>query len=160
MEPKKKKKSRGNTLPTQVHLVKATAFPVVLYGCECWIIKKAESQELMLLNCAAEDSWKSLGQEGDQTSQSKINLPWILIGKTDAEAPVLWPPNVKRWITGKDPDAGKDWRQDKKRVTKDEMVGWHHRLNGQEFEQTQGDTEGQRILVCFNPWGHKELDTT
>ena len=75
-------------------------------------------------------------------------------------APILWPLNVNSWLTGKDPDAGKDWRQKEKRVTEDEMVGWHHRLNGHELGQTPGDGEGQGSLVCFSPWGQGELDTT
>ena len=74
----------------------------------------------------------------------KGNLPWILIGKTDAkaEAPILWPPDAKNWLIGKDPDAGKDWGQEERVMTEDEMIGWHHRLDGQELEQTLGDSEG------------------
>ena len=72
----------------------------------------------------------------------KGNQPWILIGSTDAEAPVLWPPDAKSWLIGKDPDAGKDWRQEERGMTEDEMVGWHNQLNGHEFEQSQGDSEG------------------
>ena len=92
----------------------------------------------------------------------KGNQSWIFIGRTDAEAeaPVLWPPGAKSWPTGKDPDAGKDWRQEEKRVTEDEMVGCHHWLSGQELEQTPGDREGQGSVVCCIPWGRKELDTT
>ena len=90
---------------------------------------------------------------------SKRNQPWTLIERTDAEAPVLSPPNVNSQPIGKDPDAGKDWRREK-RMTEDEMVGWHHWFNGHEFEQTPGDSEGQGSLVCFSPWGHKESDTT
>ena len=90
------------------------------------------------------------------------NQSWIFIGKDDAEvaAPKPWPPDEKSWLTGKDPDAGKDWRQEEKGTTEDEMVGWHHRLNRQEFEQALGDTEGQWSLVCWSPRGQKELDTT
>ena len=86
----------------------------------------------------------------------------MFIGRTDAEAeaPILWPPDAKSQLTGKDPDAGKDWRQEEKGMTEDEMVGWHHRLNGHEFEQTLEDSEGQGSLVCCSPWGGKELDTT
>jgi len=93
-----------------------------------------------------------------QPVNPKGNQPWILIGGTDAEAeaPILWPPDSKSWLIGKDPDAGKDWRQEEK----DEMVGWHHRLNGHEFEQTLGDGEGQGSLECCSLWSHKELDTT
>ena len=89
----------------------------------------------------------------------KGNQPWIFTEKTDAGAkvPILWPPDVKSWLTGKDPDTGKDWGG--KGVTKDEMVGPHHRLNGYEFVQALGDGEGQGILACCSPWGHKELET-
>ena len=88
----------------------------------------------------------------------KRNQSWIFIGRTDAEAEalILWPPDVKNQIIGKSPDAGKDWRQEKG-TTEDEVVGWHHRLNGHEFEQIPGDSEGQRSR---HPWGHKELDMT
>ena len=91
----------------------------------------------------------------------KGNQPWIFIGRTDAEAetPILWPPDVKNWLLGKDLDAGKDWRQEKKGTTEDEMVGWHHWLDGHEFEQAPGVGEGQGSLVCCSPWGCKELDT-
>ena len=88
-------------------------------------------------------------------------IPWILTGRTDAEAeaPILWPPDSKSRLIGKDPKVGKDWGQEKG-VTEDEMVGWHHWLNGHEFEQTLGDGKGQERLVCCSPWGHKESDTT
>ena len=79
---------------------------------------------------------------------------------TDAEAPVLWPPDEKSWLPGRDPDASKDWGQEEKGVTEDEIVGWHHRLNGHEFKQTPGDSQGQGSLMCCSPWGHKELDMT
>ena len=87
---------------------------------------------------------------------------WIYIGGTDAEAkaPVLWPPYVKSQLTGKDPDAGKDWRQEETGMTEDEIVGWHQQFNGHEFEQALGDGEEQRSLTCFSSWGCKELDTT
>ena len=86
-----------------------------------------------------------------QLVSPKGNQTWIFIGRTDAEAeaPTLWPPDIKSQLTGKDPDAGKDWGQKKK----DEMVGWHHQLNGHEFEQTLGDGEGQGSLACCGPWG-------
>ena len=87
----------------------------------------------------------------------KGNQLWIFIGRTDAEAeaPILGPPDVKSQLTGKHPDAGKDWSKKEKRETEDEMVGWHHWLNGHEFEKTQRDSEGQGNLACCNPWGHK-----
>ena len=92
----------------------------------------------------------------------KGNQPWIFTGRTNAEAEalILWPSDVKNWLTGKDPDPGKNWRQEEKGMTKDEMVGWHHRLNGHEFEQTLEDGEGQETQVCCSPWGHKESDMT
>ena len=92
---------------------------------------------------------------------SKGNQSWIFIGKTDAEAevPIIWPPDVKNRLIRKNTDAGKDWRQEKG-MTEDEMVGWHHWLNGHEFEQAPGDGEGQGSLVCCSPWGQKESDTT
>ena len=91
----------------------------------------------------------------------KGNQSWKLIGRTDAdaEAPVLWPPDVKSWLTGKDLDAGRGWKQKEHRLAEDEMVGRHHRLNGHEFEQAPGDS-GQRSLTCCGPWGHKESDMT
>ena len=91
---------------------------------------------------------------------SKGHQHWIFIGSTDAEAPILWPSDVKSQLTGKDPDAGKDWGQEEEGVTNDEMVGWHHRLNGYEFEQTPGDSEGQGSLAWCSSWGHKESDMT
>ena len=92
----------------------------------------------------------------------KGSKSWIFIGRTDAEAetPILWPPNVKYWLIRKDPDAGKDWRQEEKGTTEDEMVGWHHWFNGHEFEQAPGDCDGQGSLVCCSPWGSKESDMT
>ena len=92
----------------------------------------------------------------------KGNQSWIFIGETDAEAetPILWQPVTKSWLIGKDPDAGKDWRQKEKGTAEDEMVGWHHQLNGHEFEQALGAGDGQSCLECCSPWGLKELDTT
>ena len=95
----------------------------------------------------------------------QTNLYWrprIFIGRTDAEAeaPILWPPDAKSWLFGKDPDLGKDWRQEEKRVTEDEIVEWHHWLSGHEFKQTLWDSEGQGRLACCSPWGRKELNTT
>ena len=110
----------------------------------------------MLLNCEArKDSWESTGLQWDQISHPKENQLWIFIGRTDAEteAPILWPPDAKSWLTGKDSDAGKDWRQREKRATEDEVVGWHHWLNGYGIEQTLGDTERQGSLACCRPRG-------
>ena len=97
-----------------------------------------------------------------QPVHPKGNQSWIFIGRTDAEAeaPILWPPDEKNWLIWKDPDAGKDWRWEEKGTTEDEIVGWHHRLNGHEFEQILGVGDGQGGLACYSPWGRKELDTT
>ena len=91
---------------------------------------------------------------------SKGDQPWIFIGRTDAEAPILWPPDVKSQHTGKDRDAGKDWGQEENGAIEEEMVGWHHWLNGYEFEQTLGDSEGQGSMSCGSPWSCKELVST
>ena len=105
---------------------------------------------------------KTLGSPLDSTEiqlvHPKGNQSWIFIGRTDAkaEALILWPPGVKSQLTGKDPDAGKDWGQKGKRTTEDEMVGWHHWLNGHEFGHTLGDGEGQGNLVCCSPWGQTQ----
>ena len=92
----------------------------------------------------------------------KGNQSWIFIGRTDAEAetPILWPPDSKKWLIGKDSDTGKDWRQDEKGMTEDEMVRWHHWLDAHEFEQAPGVGDGQGSLACYSSWGHKESDTT
>ena len=90
----------------------------------------------------------------------KGNQPWIFYGRTDAETPILWPPDMKSQFTGKDSDAGKDWRQEEKQVTEDQMVGWHHWFNGHEFEEALGDSEGQGSLACCVSCGHKESDMT
>ena len=126
-------KSRDITLPTKVCLVKAMFFPVVLCGCESWTIRKLNTEELMLLNCGVgEDSWGPLDCKEIKPVNRKGNQSWIFIGRTDAETKtlILWPSDTKNWFTRKDPDAGKDWRQKEKGTTEDEMVSWHHRLNG------------------------------
>ena len=96
--------------------------------------------------------WKEIQIVNPQGNQS-----WMFIGRTDAETetPILWPPDVKNWLIGKDPDAGKDWRQKEKGTTEDEMVGWHYQLDGHEFQQAPGAGDGQG-----SPWGCKESDTT
>ena len=97
-----------------------------------------------------------------QPVNPKGNQSWIFIGRTDAvaEAPILWPPDVKNWLTGKDPDAEKDWRREEKGSTEDDIVGWHHRLNRHEFEQAPGVGDGQGSLAYCSAWGCKESDTT
>ena len=131
-------KSRDITLLTKVHLVKVLVFPVVMYGCESWTIKKAECRRIdpFVLWC-----WRrflSVPWTARRSNQSTLkgNQFWIFIGRTDVEAetPILWPPDAKSWLIWKLPDAGKDWRQEGKGTAEDEMVGWHHWLNGHEFE--------------------------
>ena len=104
---------------------------------------------------------RSLGLQGDPV-HSEWDQPWDLFGGSDAEAetPVLWPPDAKSWLTGKDSDAGKDWRQEEKGTTEDEMAGWHHGLEGHESEWTPGVGDGQGGLACCDSWGRKESDTT
>ena len=109
---------------------------------------------------------KTLGSPLDckeiQLAHSKGDNSWAFIGKTDVEAetPVLWPPDAKTWLIGKDPDDGKDWGQEEKGMTQDEMVRWHHRLNGHEFGWTLGVGVGQGGLACCSSWSCKESDTT
>ena len=108
----------------------------------------------MLLNCGVgEDSWKSLDCKEIQPVSPKGNQSWIFIERTDAEAetPILWQPDVKNWLNGKDPGAGKDCRQEEKEMTEDGMVGWHYWFNGHEFEQALGIGDGQESLVCYSP---------
>ena len=128
-------KSRDITLPTKVHLAKAMVFPVVMYGCESWTIKKDESQRCFW-TVVLETFESPLNSKEIQPVHPNRNQSWIFIGRTDAEAetPKLWPPDAKNWLIWKDPDAGKDWRQEEKGMTEDEMAGWHHWLHGHEFE--------------------------
>ena len=124
---------------------------------------KLSTKELMLLNCYLENTLESpLDFKEIQPVQPKGDYTWMFIGRTDvkAETPVLSPSDAKSWLIWKDPDAGKDWKKEEKGTTEDEMVGWHHQLNGHESEQTVGDGEGQGSLACCSPWGHKESDTT
>ena len=115
--------------------------------------------QIMMLKKTLESS---LGCKEIKSIHLKGNQSWIFIGRTDAEAeaPVLWPPDVKSQLIGKDPDAGKDWGQKKRRAAENEMVRQHHQLSGYEFEQTLGDSGGQRSLEYYSPWGLKESDTT
>ena len=116
----------------------------------------------MLLNCGVgEDSWESLGLQGDPPVHPKGNQSWIFTGRTDAEAetPILWPPYAKSWLIGKDPDVGKDWGQEEKGKTEDQMVGWHHWLNGHGFGWTLGVGDGLGGPVYCGSWGLKESDT-
>ena len=148
-------KNKDITLPTKGRLVKAMVFPVVRYGCESWSIKKDERWKIDAFELWY---WKRL-----------LTVPWTVRRfnqsilkeiSPEAETPILWPPDAKNWLIWKDPDAGKDWRQEEKGTTEDEMVGWHHRLNGHEFEQALGVDDRQGSLTCCSWWGCKELDMT
>ena len=117
----------------------------------------------MLLNLVLEKTFESpLSCEEIKPVNPNGNQSWIFIEwiEAEAETPILWPPDAKNWHVGKDPDAGKDWRQEEKGTTEDEMVGWHHRLNGHPFEKALGAGDGQWSLVCCSLWGRKELDMT
>ena len=105
---------------------------------------------------------RSLGFKEIQPVHAKGDQSWVFIGRTDVEAetPILWSLHAKSWLIGKDPDAGRDWGQEEKGTTEDEMVGWHHWFNGQEFGLTPRVGDGQGGLVCCGSWGHKELDMT
>ena len=148
--------SRNITLPRKVHIIKAMVFPVVIYRGESWTLDKAECWRIDTL-----ESWcwrkllSPLDSKETKPVNPKGNQPWVVTRRTggEAEAPILWPPAVKSQISGKDPDAGKDWGQEEKGATEDEMVGLHHRLNGRKFEQTLGDSEGQGSLMCCSQWG-------
>ena len=133
--------------------------------------RRLSNKELILLNCGVgEDSWESLGLQGDPTSPFWRRSTWDFFGRNDAKAetPVLWPPHAKSWFIGKDFDAGRDWGQEEKGTTEDEMAGWHHWLDGHESEWTPGvgghghhvGGDGQGGLTCCNSWGCKESDTT
>ena len=135
-----------------------------MYGCDSWTIKeswvlKNWCYSTVVLEKILESP---LGCKEIKPVNPKGNQSRIFTRGTDAEveAPILWPLDVKNWLIGKDPDAGKDWKQEEKGMAEDEMVGWHHWLSGHEFEQTPGDGDGQGSLVCCSPWGHKETDRT
>ena len=133
-------KSRDIALPTQFCLVKAIIFPVVMYECESWVIKKAEHQRIdafELWTVVLEKTLESpLDSKEIQPISPKGNQSWIFIGRTDAEAETLklWAPVVKNWLSWKEPNSWKDWRWEEKGSIEDEMVGWHRQLNGHEFE--------------------------
>ena len=156
-------KSRDIILSKKVRLVKAMVFPVIMYGCDRWTLKKAEWRktdafELWCWRRLLRVPWAE--RRSNQSILKEIN-PGCSLERTDVEAetPILWPPHAKSWLIWKDPDAREDWRQEKG-TTEDEMVGWHHRLDGHGFGWTPGVGDGQGGLVCCGSWGLKELDMT
>ena len=154
-------KSRDITLPTNVHLIKWTF--TSSHVC-IWELDHKESWALKNWCFWTVDLEKTLESPLDCKEIKPVHLEgnqsWIFIGRTDdeAEIPILWPPDMKNWLVAKDPDAGKDWRQEEKGTTEDEMVGGHHQLHGHESEQALGVGDGQGSLACCSPWGHKESD--
>ena len=157
-------KSRDITLLTKVCLVKAMVFPVVMYEFESWTIKKAELQRIDALELWC---WRWLMRVPWTTRRSNQSIPKEISPEYSLERvmlklklPILWPPDAKNWLIGKDPDAGKGWRQEEKGMTEDDMVGRHHQLYGHEFEQVPGVGDGQGSLACCSPWGCKVSDIT
>ena len=153
-QPRQHIKKQRHYLPTKVRLVKAIIFPVVMYECESWTTKKAEHWRIDAFELCC---WRRLlrvpwtARRSNQSIKPKRNQSWISIGRTDAEAetPILWLHAAKSWLIRKGPDAGKDRRQKEKGMTEDKVVGWHHRLNGQEFEQALwvGDGQDRKSVV-------------
>ena len=134
-------------------------FPVVMYGCESWTVKKAECWRIDAIELWC---WRRL-----------LRVPWTarrsnqsILKETspgcslETETPILWPPHEKSWLIGKGPDAGRDWGQEEKGMTEDEMAGWHYRLDAHKFGWTPGVGDGQGGLAYYSSWGHKESDTT
>ena len=155
-------KSRDIILPTKVYLVKAMILPVVMDG--MWELDHKESwapknQRLWIM--VLERTLESLLDSKDiKPVNPKGNQSWIFTGGTDAEAPILWPPDMKNWLIGKDPEPGNNGRQKEKGAAEDKRVRQHHQLNARKCEQTPGDGGGQRNLACCSPWDCKESDMT
>ena len=157
-------KSRDITLPTKVHLVKAMVFPVVMYGCESWTIKKAEHWRTDPFEFSC---WRRLlrapwtARRANHSILKEISPGCSLEGLMLKLKLQYFAHLMRRTDTfGKDPDAGKDWRQEETGTIEDEMVEWHHWLNGHEFEQAPGFGDGQGGLTCCSPWVGKESDIT
>ena len=152
-------KSRDIT-PTKIHLVKAMVFPVVMYGCESWTVKKAECWRIDAFELWC---WRRLlrvpwtARRSNQSILKEISLGCSLEGMMLKLKLQYF---AKSWLIGKDSDAGRDWEQEEKGMTEDEMAGWYHRLDGHEFEWTLGVGDGQGGLVCCKLWGREESDMT
>ena len=157
-------KSRDISLSTKIHLVKAMVFPIVMYGCESWFIKKTECQRIDAFELWC---WRRLlripwtAKVSNQSIWKEFSPEYSLEGlmlrlKFQYSGHLMW----RTDSLGKNLDAGKDWRLEEKGMTEDKMVGWHYQLNGHEFEQAPQVGHGQGSLVCCSPWGHKDLDMT
>ena len=145
-------------MPTKVHIVKAMVFPVVMYGYDSWIINKTECWRIEAFELWC---WRKLLRipwtaRSNKSILKEISPEYSLEG-TDAEAEtqILWSCDANNWLLKKDLDAGKDWRQEEKGITEGEIVGWHHQLDGHEFEQVPGVGDGQGSLACCSPWRHR-----
>ena len=149
---------------SSINELKAMAFPVVMYGCESWTVKKAEHRridafELWCWRGLLRVPWTS--RRSNQSILKEISPGCSLEGlMLKLKLQYFGHPDVKCWLIGKDPDAGRDWGQEEKGMTKDEMAGWHHRLDGRECEWTLAVGDGQGGLACCDSWVWKELDTT
>ena len=139
-------------------------FPVVMCGCESWTVKKTEHWRIVAFELWC---WRRLlrvpwtARRSNQSILKEISPGISLEGMMlKLKTPVLWPPHGKSWLNGKDSDAGRDWRQEEKGTTEDEMAGWHRSLDGRESQWTPGVGDGQGGLACFDSWGRKESDTT
>ena len=157
-------KSRDIAVPIKIHIFKTMLFPSnheLMWDLDHeqgWALKNWCFWTVVL-----EKTLESpLYSNEIKPVNAKGNQSWIFIGRTDvkAEGPILWPPDMQNWLIGKDPEDGKDWRQEEKRTTEEEMVGWHHQLNGHEFEQALGVGDGQGSLECCSPQSRKESDMT
>ena len=156
-------KSRDITLLTKVCIVKAMVFSSHLWMWELAHKEGWAPKNWCFWNAVLEKTLESpLDCKEIQPVYPKGGQSWVFIGRTNAKAetPILWPPHAKSWLIGKDPDAARDWGQEEKGMTEDEMAGWHHRLDGREFEWIPGVGDGQGGLACCNSWGCKESDTT
>ena len=157
-------KSRDIRLSTKIHLVKAMGFPVVTYGCESWTVKKAERRRIDAFELWF---WRRLLRVSWTARRSSQSILKEISPGCSLEGPML-KLKLQYFVhlmqradsIGKDSDAGRDWGQEEKGTTEDEMAGWHHRLDGHEFGWTLGAGDGQRGLACCNSWGCKESDTT
>ena len=162
-QPRQHIKKKVSALPTKVHLLKAMVFPVVIYRYESWTIKKTDHRRIDAVELWC---WRRLlrvpwtARRSNQSILKETSPEYSLEGLMLKLKLQSLTTDAKNWLIGKDPDAGKDWRQEEKGMTEDEMVGWHHRCNRHEFGWTLGVGDGQGGLACCGPWGCKESDMT